>query len=98
MSKFNIKDKIAANEIYQELLNKIQNKVSKYKNLNLNYYLFDELLINKSAVNYYEKELYKEATILWRICIDKLDERTIYDDYCDNILLENFDDIITIDL
>ena len=98
MSKINKKDKIEANETYQELLNKIQDKVSKYKNLKLNYYLFDELLINNSAVKYYEKELYKEATILWRICIDKLYERTIYDDYCDNILLENFDDIITIDL
>jgi len=96
MSKFNKKDKIEANEIYQELLNKIQDKVSKYKNLN--YYIFDELLLIKSAIKYYEKKLYNETIILLRICIDKLDERTIYDDYCDNILLENFDDIITIDL
>ena len=96
MSKFNKKDKIEANEIYKELLNKIQDKVSKYKNLN--YYIFDELLLIKSAIKYYEKKLYNETIILLRICIDKLDERTIYDDYCDNILLENFDDIITIDL
>lgn len=98
MAKFNKKDKIEANEIYQELLDKIREKISKYNNLNLNYYIFDELLLNKSAVKYYQKELYNEAKTLWRICIAKLDERTIYDDYCDNILLENFDDIITIDL
>ena len=95
MPKYNIKDKIEANEIYSKLKKKIHEKEYKYRDLN--FYVFDELLINRTAIKYYEKEFYYEAKMLWKICLDKLNEYSIFDEYYDKLLLETLENDILID-
>ena len=91
MKKYNKQDKIEAEEFYIQYQKALNEKKIKFKDLN--YYIFDELYIDKCAKKYYQYEFYYQAKMLWKICLRKINQYSIFDFYIDNLHVVESNDI-----